>query len=171
LKNKKTRASTLGQMRVGELFKIPLSTRDACRKLDYQVGIVGLDLRLVGGLVPYRRAAFFASVDNNVAPFSVRLGLYGTKNAHTAVCPIPGIDVYVQRAKAEGTMISRGVTERKHLLAAILADKSRIILLESFIFHIFLPFPFSVCLSATADTTALKSFFRKSQTLLSDAEF
>ena len=68
---------------------------EACCKLDYQVGVVGLDLCLVCGLVSYYRAAPLALVDDNVAALGIGLCPDGAQNAAAGVCPVSGVYVNV----------------------------------------------------------------------------
>ena len=84
------------------------------------VGLVAFHSRLVAdGLT-----AFVASVDDDKSLFGVGQGLYGTKDALTLVGSVAGIDVHVERAEAEGTVISRGVAKGQNFLTTVLAYKA-----------------------------------------------
>lgn len=99
----------------------------ACGQSDDEGGVVGLDLCLVGGLVADGCAATVTSVYDDVALLGVGLGLHGAENSAAGVCPVAGVDVNVERAKAERAMIARGVAEGQDLFAAVLADEAFIL--------------------------------------------
>ena len=92
-------------------------------------------ISLEGGFVAYRLSAFIATVDYNKALFGVGKSLNGSKNALTFIGSVTGIYINVKRAKAEWTVISRGVAKRLNLSAAILTNKARIVLFKSLVFH------------------------------------
>ena len=78
-----------------------------CRgELDDEIHIVGLDLCLVRRLVSDDLAAPLASVYDDEAFFRIGLGTYRTQDAAAGVCSVAGVNIYVQRAEAEWTMIS-----------------------------------------------------------------
>lgn len=99
----------------------------ACGELYKKVGVVGLHLCLVGGLVADNLAALFTLVDYDISAAWVGKCLYRTENSAAGVHSVTGIYVYVKRTKAEGTVIARGVSKRKYLLATAFADKSVIV--------------------------------------------
>ena len=107
----------------------------SCRKFNNQIHIVGLNLCFVSSLVPYYLAAFVAAVDNYISAFSVGFGFYRAKNSAAAVSSVTRVNVYMQRREAEGTMVSRGVTERENFFAAIYTDEAGIVFLKSLVFH------------------------------------
>ena len=115
-------------------FSLPSYT---CGELDEQVGIIGLDLSVVCRLVADGGTAFFAAMDKNKSALRVGESLDRSEKTAAIVCPVPGIHVNVKGAKAERAMVTRGVAKRKHLFAAILAYKPRIVFLKSLFFHIF----------------------------------
>ena len=79
---------------------------------DDQIEIVGLYLCLVRRATARRAAAFFTAMQDDVAALGVRLGTDGTQGPATLVCSVSGVDIYVQRIEAKGTMVARGVAER-----------------------------------------------------------
>ena len=127
-------------MSVGDVFccLILFYYSDRSRgELDYKLHIVGLYLCLVCRLVSYRLAAFFAAVDDNIAALGVGKRSYRAKYSAATVLSVTGVYINVERAKAEGAMIARGVAERKHLSSAILAGEAVIVFCESFSFHLY----------------------------------
>ena len=70
-------------------------------ELDDQIHIVGLDLCLVSGLVSDRLAAFFATMNYDVALFGVWHRANSAENAAALVGSVTGIYIYVQRRKTE----------------------------------------------------------------------
>ena len=113
------------------------SIYDAGGKPDDHIHIVGLYLGLVGGLVAHGGTAFLTSVDKHVASLGVGLRLDGTEDAAAWVGPVTGIDIHVERAEAEGTVVSGGVAQGQDLLAAILAYESVVVLGKSGSIHNF----------------------------------
>ena len=113
--------------------------RFACRQADNQVGVIGLDLGFVSGFVARDLAATVTAVYEYITAFGVGNGADGAQNAAAGILTVAGVDVHVKRAKAEGAMVARGVAERKHLFAAVLADKAAIVFLKSFLFHCYFP--------------------------------
>lgn len=107
-----------------------------CGKSDEQVVVVTL-LTLEGSLVTHRLSAFVAAVDDDKSLLGVGESLYGTKNTLAVVGSVTGIYIHVERAEAEGAVISRGVSKGEHLSATVLADKACIVFLKSLVFHIF----------------------------------
>ena len=75
-------------------------------------------------------------MDNYIALLGVWLCLDGTENTTTGVGSVAGVYIYVQRAQTKGAVITRGVTERLYLLAAVLTYKAVVVFSESFVFHI-----------------------------------
>ena len=104
-------------------------------KLDNKVGVVGLDPCLVRRLVSYDLSALVASVYDYITALRIGECSYGAEYSAAFVCSITGVDIHVQRAKAERTMVSRGIAKGQYLLAAILADKACIVFCKSFSFH------------------------------------
>lgn len=86
-------------------------------------------------------AAFLTSVNDYVSAFWIRLGFDRTQNTSAFVGSISGVDIDMQRAKAERTVVPGCVSQRENLFTAILANKSVVVFSKSFIFHIS---PFSV---------------------------
>ena len=99
-------------------------------------------------LVSYYCSASVTSVNDYVALLGIGLGLDRTEDSATVVGPVSGVDINVQGAKAEGTVISRRISERQYLLAAVLAYKSAVVFCKSFVFHIG---PFSVLFSRSEE--------------------
>ena len=77
-----------------------------CGKLDDKVGIVWLGLCLVGCLVADDGTAFIATVDDDISLFGVGLCPYRAENSAAVIRPVAGVDIHMERAKAEGTMIA-----------------------------------------------------------------
>ena len=102
---------------------------------DEKVVVVGL-ISLHSRLVAHHRAAFFATVKDNEALFGVGKGLNGAKNSQAIVCSVPGIYVNMKRAKAEGAVVARGVSQGSDLSSAIYADKSLVVFCKTLVFHI-----------------------------------
>ena len=96
-------------------------------QLDNKIKIVGLDLCLVRRLVSDGLSAFLASVDYDVSLLCIRLRSCRAENSEAGICSVAGVYINVQRAEAEGAMIARGVSERKHLFTAIFANKSVVV--------------------------------------------
>ena len=87
-----------------------------CRELNEKLGVVGLDLRLVGGSVADGLAALFASVDYDISAARIGLCAYRHEKSAAGVGSVTGIYVNVQGMKAEWAVISRGVAERQSAL-------------------------------------------------------
>ena len=68
----------------------------SCSKSDKKIGVVRLDLCLVGGLVSDLLAALFAPVDNDIALLGVRERSYWTKYSAAGICSVTGVYVHVQ---------------------------------------------------------------------------
>lgn len=77
-----------------------------CGQLNDQRGIVRLDLSLVRRFISYDCAAFITLMDNNVSLLRIGLGLDWTKYSSTVVGSVTGINIHVQRAKTEGTVVA-----------------------------------------------------------------
>ena len=105
------------------------------RKLDEQVGVIGLDFCLVSRFVTDNRAATVALMDDDISLFGVGQGLDRAQDTAAIVCSVTGIYVNVQGAETEGAVIARGVSQGEHLFSAVFADKTRIVLFESLVFH------------------------------------
>ena len=105
------------------------SIYDACGEPDDHIHIVGLYLGLVGGLIAYRDPAFLASVDKHVASLGVRLRLDGTEDAAAGVGPVAGVDINVERAEAEGAVVTGGVAQGQ--VVSIQPTLRRTLLLQS----------------------------------------
>jgi hypothetical protein len=88
-------------------------------------------------LVTALGTAFFASMYNNEAFFRVGLTAYGAHYTAAVRRPVARHNIKMQGAEAFGTMIARAVAKRRNLVSAVGAYKARIVLFESFIFHIF----------------------------------
>ena len=97
---------------------------EPCRKTDNKIGIIGLNLCLVGSLVSNYRAASVASVDDHVSLFRIGLGSDRAENTAAIVCSVAGIYINVKGTKAERAMISRGIAKRQNLFAAGFADEA-----------------------------------------------
>ena len=106
---------------------------------DDQIGIVWLHLCFVRRFVARDLAAAVTAVHEDVAALGVGDGADGAKNTATGILTVSGVNVYVQRAKAKGAVIARGVAKRKNLFAAILANKATIVFLKSFLLHTHFP--------------------------------
>ena len=78
----------------------------ACRQLDYQSCVVGLNFCFVSRLITYHGAASVTLVYDDVSLFGVRLGLYRTEYSAAIVSSVTWVDINVQRAEAEGTVVS-----------------------------------------------------------------
>ena len=80
-------------------------------ELYEKVGVVGLDLCLVGGFVAHNRAATVAAVYDYISLFGVGLRLYRAEYSAAIVCPVTRVYIHVKRAKAKRTMVARRVAE------------------------------------------------------------
>ena len=78
----------------------------------------------MGRLVAHYGAAFVTAVDDDISALGVRLRFDRAKNSAAFVRSVTGVNIDMKRAKAEGAMVARRIAERKHLLAAILADEA-----------------------------------------------
>ena len=126
------------------LILVGLSS-DSCGELNEQIVVVGLNLCLVCRAVADGSAAFVAAVNYDISALCVGERLNGAQDTAAVVGSVTGIYINVQGAKTKGAVISRGVSEREHLLAAILADKALVVFLKSLFFHS--GFPFAFCVS------------------------
>ena len=83
--------------------------------------------------------AFLTLMQNHVALFGI--GLYADRLhlPSALVGAIARVDVHVERPKAKGTMVSGGVAQGKHFLAAMGAHESVVVFCKSFLFHFILP--------------------------------
>jgi len=112
----------------------------------------------VGGFVADCRAATLAFMDYYISALGVGLGFYRTENSAAFVCSVAGVYIDVERAKAEGAVVARGVAEWQNLLAAIFADKAVIVFCKAFRFHNYFPTQNFENMSATTSSdTALPS--------------
>ena len=92
----------------------------------------------VGGAVAALLAAFAAAVDDNKALAGVGFGADGVHDAAAGICPVSREVVHVERAEAEGTVVAGGFPQRENLFAAVLAEKTAVVLLKAFGFgHVF----------------------------------
>ena len=123
------------------VFTIQLSAY-SCRELNEQIVVVGLNLCLVCRAVANGSTAFVAAVNYDISALCVGERLNGAQNTAAVVGSVTGIYINVQGAKTKGAVVSRGVSEREHLLAAILADKALVVFLKSLFFHSGFPFAF-----------------------------
>ena len=113
------------------LRRLDLGSINPCGQSDKQVVVVGL-AALKGGLISYHAAAFFTAVDDNISLLRIGKRLDGAENTAAIVCSVAGINIYVQRAEAEGTMVSRGVAKGLDLTSAVLTDKALVVFCKSF---------------------------------------
>lgn len=131
---------------VGHFCIDPPARRSALRlagaQADDKIGVVGLHLCLVRRLVAYNGSAPLTPVRYDISALWVGLRPYGAQNAAAGVCPVTGVYINVQGAKAEGTVVSGGVTKRKDLLATALTYKAVIIFGKSFRLHHCHPYVF-----------------------------
>ena len=114
----------------------------ACGEADDKVGIVGLHLRFVGGFIARDFATTVTAVNENITALGVGKRADWAENATTGIGAVTRENVYVQRAETEGTVIARGVAEREHLFATVLAGEAAIVFLKSFLLHRKSPFVF-----------------------------
>lgn len=105
-------------------------------QLDYQLDVIGLDLRLVGGAVAVYLTAFGAFMNDDIALFGVGLGADGLHKTAAFACPVSRIYIKVLRPQAIWAMIAGGVAERLYLLAAVLADEGIVVFRKKLGFHI-----------------------------------
>ena len=104
-----------------------ISLYGTCGELYYELGIVGLNLCLVSRLVSYDLSAHLAPMHDNISAFRVGNSSYRAQNSAARICSVPGVYINVKRREAKRAVISRGISERKNLLAAIFAYKSVIV--------------------------------------------
>ena len=76
-----------------------------CGKSDKQIVVVTL-LALKSRFVAHRSAAFVTAVDDDKALLGIGQSLYGTKDTVAIVGSVAGIYINVERAEAEGTVVS-----------------------------------------------------------------
>jgi len=107
----------------------------SCGKSYDKIDVVGLAFCFMSGAVSYHAPTLIASVDDDISALGIRLGAYGAKYSAAGVCPVAGVYVNVQRAKAEWAVITRRIAERKHLAATGGADKALVVFSESLFFH------------------------------------
>ena len=74
-------------------------------------------------------------MDDNEALLWVGESLYGTENSSAVIGSVTRVDVHMERAKAEGTVISRRVTKGQNLFSAILAGEALVIFSKTLVFH------------------------------------
>ena len=79
---------------------------EACCKLYKKLAVIGLNLRILSSTVSYNSAAPLAPVYDDKAAARVGQRLYGAKYSAAGVCAISRIYINVQRAQAEGTVVS-----------------------------------------------------------------
>ena len=103
----------------------------ACGELYEKIGVVGLYLRLVRRLIADDRAASLTAVNYDISLFRVGKGLDRAKYSAAVVCSVPRVYINVERAKAEGTMVARGVAQGHNLSSAAFANKALVVFLES----------------------------------------
>ena len=89
----------------------------------------------MGGAVAMDLAAFGALMNDDKSLFGVGLGTDRFHLPLTLTGAVSRIDVYVERPKAKGTVVARGVAERLHGLFAMCADKSVVVFCEPFLLH------------------------------------
>ena len=106
----------------------------ACGELDYKIGVIRLDLCLVGRLVAHDLAALVTAVDDDVAALRVGQGAYRAEYTATLVRSVAGVYINVHGAKAKWAMIARGVAEGQYLTATVLAYKAGVIFCKSLVF-------------------------------------
>ena len=116
---------------------IPVILYTSRCQLYYHTYVIGLYLCLVCSLISHHGTALVTFMYDNVALLGIGLCLDRSENSATVVGSVAGVYIDVQRAEAEGTVISRGVAERQHFFSAILAYKSAVVFCESFVFHIY----------------------------------
>ena len=125
----------MGQSPTNPNLSLRSVSLSSCRQLDDEHQIVGLYLGLVGGTATADLSALGALGNDNVALLGIGLGRDGLQVASAGVGSVTGIDVYVPRPEAEGTMITGGVAEGLYLASAMDADKPVVQLGKSFLFH------------------------------------
>jgi hypothetical protein len=111
-----------------------------CGEGNDEVHIIGLYRGFMGSLISADTSTFCAAVEENISLFRVWLGTVGKHNASTGVGSISWENIHMERGKAEGTMVARGVTEGFYLLATVGTSEATVIFGESFLFHIHLIF-------------------------------
>jgi len=109
----------------------------SCGKFYEIVYIIGLDFGFMCCFIAVYFAAFGAFVKYDIAFFRVCYNFYRVHNAVAFAGSVAGVYIYVERAKALGAVIARGVSKRLHFEAAVSADKAVIVFCEKFLFHIF----------------------------------
>ncbi len=110
-----------------------------CRECDKLFQAVGLDIGVVGGAVSVYLTAFCTAVYYNIALAWIGDGGNRLHKSAALVCTVSGIYIDMYRPKTVRAMVARAFSERLHLPAAVLADKSAVIFAESFYFHKYIP--------------------------------
>ena len=79
-------------------------------------------------------------MNDNKALFGVGESLDRAENSAAIVGSVARVYINVKRAKAERTVIARGVAKGQNLFSAVLADKALVVFSKTLIFHNYLPF-------------------------------
>ena len=83
--------------------------------------------RVRGGAVAASLTAELAFVRDDVAAPCIRLGIDRAHRPFAGILTVSRHDIDMERPKAKGAMVARGVAERLDLAAAVGTDKARIV--------------------------------------------
>ena len=111
------------------------SIHGASRQFNDQADIVRLYVSLVSRFATAKLAASLTSGYDDISFLQIRLGGYRLQFATARVGSVSGIDIHMERPKAKGAMIPRGISQGKHFPAAMSAGKAVIKFREAFLFH------------------------------------
>ena len=74
-------------------------------------------------------------MDDNEAFFGIGEDFFRLESSAALAGAVTGVNVHVERPEAVGTMVSRGISERCDLAAAMGADEAVVVFGKSFCFH------------------------------------
>ena len=94
-----------------------------------------VDIVIGGRAATVDLTALFTAVGDDKALLGIGLALYGLEPTLTLAGTVAGVYIEVERPKAKGAMIARGVAEGLDLPTAMGADKAVVIFFEAF-FHV-----------------------------------
>ena len=109
------------------------------RQLYKHRSVVALRALSKRRLVTSYLAAFGTTVNDYESLFRIGDRLYRLKLSSALVCSVSRIYIHVKRPKTERTMITRRISKRLHLSAAVCAYKGIVVFSKSLLLHIISP--------------------------------